>query len=268
MKCFYSPFFDRIKNLDSTIKTTFASMGNLKISFAPKESHLKVIKEWLIIERDLFVDGDFNGFYCNWRIIQSLFQEQQMAVALLDDFPVGFVVWFESSDFSATIDIVEIHHKYRGMGYGKILIDQLIDFFRGKGIVAIDLQCAPISSKSYWKGLGFTEFVDIPRIDKDCYKLLVPINEHCSQNKDLDEVIEIWNIDFYRADNTPPKWSWVVKFIPGTDHLLLPIILPGHYDWRIRWKKDGNTLIDQKVRYFGKDEIWHAGYIILRSLKF
>lgn len=241
--------------------------SSLKVSFSPKKEQVTAIKEWLIEENHLFAEEDFNGFFCNWNVIQSLFEKQQMAVVLLDRVPIGFAVWFDSSDFTATIDIVEIHHKYRGMGYGKILIDHLIEYFRRRGIVAIDLQCAPVSSKTYWKSLGFTEFEDNPRINKDCYKLLIPINENYPQDNDLDEVIEIWDIDFYSADNSPPKWSWAVKFIHGTNNLLVPIILPGHYDWRIRWKKDGNILIDQKVKYFGKDEIWYAGYIILRSLK-
>lgn len=243
-------------------------MKNLEISFTPNKNQLIAIKDWLIEERDKFLDTAFNGFFCNWTNIQSHFENEQMAIVLLDKRPIGFVVWYKSSDLTITIDIAEIHFNFRGKGIGKFFIDQIIEYFRKRGIVAINLQCAPVSSKSYWEKVGFIPYDERMGRNNEHYKLIAP---SCPIFKpeledDNSEVIELWNLETFQANDALPKWTWKVEYKFGTRKLSKPIINPSYYDWRIRWRKGETVFGDHKVKYFGNENILHGGFLVLNSL--
>ena len=146
----------------------------MKITFTPNKSHVYTIRNWLIEEQINFRRDDFNGFYCNWRLIISSFEKKQMAVALQKDFPIGFATWYERPNYSAAIDIVEIHFRHRHRGIGTILVNQLFTYFKAKGKVAIDLECNPSASKSFWKKLGFIEFDPTVATEQDLHKIPIP----------------------------------------------------------------------------------------------
>lgn len=238
---------------------------SIEISFKPTQQQMDIIEGWLIDE-----DKDLNqGFYCNWNIIQSSFNKNGIAIISLNRLPIGFAIWNHSLDYTVTLDIVEINPKFRGQGFGNILISQLFEYFKSKKIVVVDLQCSPANSENYWRKLKFAEFPDFMRRNggnKNLYKVLIPSNSP-QIVKDSVEQIELWNGEPFETRNKKPTWTWKIKFIKGTRQLAEPIIFPCHYDWRIRWKKDNTIIVDDKVKYFGTQEICFGKYIIINQLK-
>jgi GNAT superfamily N-acetyltransferase len=111
------------------------------------EADLAAIDEWLRKERD--ETGD--GFYCNWGIIVSSFEERELYVLRTDGYPVAFL-----SDQGATHNIAEVHPEHRGKGYGKRLATHMIALSREHGLSVIEIDCAPSTSVPFWRRMGFT----------------------------------------------------------------------------------------------------------------
>ena len=111
------------------------------------EADLAAIDEWLRKERD--ETGD--GFYCNWGIIVSSFEERELYVLRTDGYPVAFL-----SDQGTTHNIAEVHPEHRGKGYGKRLATHMIALSREHGLSVIEIDCAPSTSVPFWRRMGFT----------------------------------------------------------------------------------------------------------------
>lgn len=236
---------------------------SIEILFKPNQKHLQQIEDWLLEEEE----ATRNGFYCNWNIIKNSYENNEMSIIVLNKVVIGFVIW-QIYHYSATINIIEINPKYRGQQFGNLLINQLFQFFKTKGIVVVELQCAPETSESYWKLQKFIEFPDFERWNsgnKKLYKILVP---HCKYQKLTDkfEQIQLWDDEPYATKNKKPVWTWKIKYKKGTNKLIEPIIFPSDYNWRICWKKDNEIFVDDKVKYFDKQKIIEGKFIYINEL--
>ena len=238
------------------------------VSFSPTDKQVGEIEKWLIAERKKTGDG----FYCNWDIIKSSFDKNELATISLKTKTVGFATWRLTTDKTARIEIAEVKPTHRKKGIGKKLTTELLNFLQDKNIFVVDLQCSPETSEPVWKRLGFVEFPDPPENYNFNYdgnkKLFSILTEHLqtSSVQHTDETIELWNDEPYTTDeNTPPTYIWNLEFKNGTRKLSKPIIHPGHYEWRIRWRINGNTIEDDKVKRFGK-EIDFGTFIIIDEL--
>jgi len=78
-------------------------------------------------------------------------------------------------------------------------------------------------------------------------------------------LIEIWDNEPVKTTDLPPTWVWSVIF-EQEKKLKTSIIHPCYHDWRIRWKKDGAVMIDDKVKYFCKQRILFGTFLILEVL--
>ena len=242
--------------------------NNYKVTFSPTKEQLDEIEKWLIDENKIAN----SGFYCNWKIIISSFNVNELATISLNNETIGFVIWSIISDKTARIEIAEVKPSFRNSGFGKKLIDQLIVYLKENNIYVIDLLCAPADSEFFWKSYGFVEFPDPPENykfrtddDKKLYKIL---SDHLQPNTDRqnDEIIQLWNDEPYRTKEMPtPSYSWNIEFIEGTKRLIKPIIQPANNDWRILWSIKGKTIIDGKVKRFTK-EIVFGTFIIIDEL--
>lgn len=240
-----------------------------QITFSPTDKQIGEIEKWLIAEKQKTGDG----FYCNWNIIKSSFDNNELATISINNKTIGFATWRLTTGRTARIEIAEVKPTHRKKGVGKKLTEQLLKFLKDKGVCIVDLQCSPSVSEPIWKRLGFVEFPDPPKNYKfnsgDNKKLYKILSEHLqtSSVKFADETIELWNDEPYKADgNTPPTYLWNLEFIEGTRKLLKPIIYPAHYDWRLRWEVKGNTIKDDKIKRF-KTEIDFGTFIIIDELK-
>lgn len=235
----------------------------IKIDFNPKEADWIYIQNWLKEEDH----NSGKGFYCNKRIIQNAFQNHGMVIISVDKKAIGFVTWYYSTKYSARIDITEIHPDYRKFGYGRVLINHLLQYFAAKNIYTVDLECAPVSSVHFWKKFKFKEF---PKYDSseskkiELYKILVDTLKPIISNTNTTEVIELWNDDPYETKDLEPALIWKLGYIKGTKRLKKPIIsLCCVTHRRIRWRKGNDVFYDGEIEHFEKLKIQDERYLII-----
>jgi len=243
-------------------------IDTFRVSFSPTNKEVGEIEKWLIEEREKTGDG----FYCNWDNIKTSFDKNELATISINNKTVGFATWRIKTDKTARIEIAEVKPTHRKKGIGKKLTTELLTFLKDKNIFVVDLQCSPETSEPFWKSLGFVEFPPPPENYNFNYdgnkKLFSILTEYlqASSVQHTDETIELWNQEPYTTDeNTPPTYIWNLEFKNGTRKLSKPIIIQGHYKWRIRWLINGNTIKDDKVKRFGK-EIDFEDFIIIDEL--
>lgn len=249
------------------ITETVISTNKFQVSFSPTGKQIDEIEKWLISERNKTGEG----FYCNWEIIKASFQKNEIAIISHNNKSVGFAIWQFTSKITARIDIAEIKPRYRNKGFAREMIMQLLSFLKEKNICVVDLQCSPPNSEPVWKRFGFTDFPDNPENygfyadeDRRLYNILIPTLQ-TSHNLEGAETIELWNVEPYLTKDTQPIYKWNIEFKNGTRELLKPIIQPGHYEWRLRWRIKDKTIVDNKVKRFGK-EIDFGKFIIIKEL--
>jgi len=234
----------------------------IEIKFNPKKNSLLQIEEWLIKE----YNEKREGFYCNWTTIIKYFEQKTLAVITLNNEAIGFVCWY-NSNYVARIEIMEVSPIYRKQYFGHLLFNQLNQYFIKKGIYVISLACAPAESEKFWKKLNFIEFPlheHFIRNDKNLYRITIPTeSEPLNIN---NEFIELWEAEQYLIKNEQPDKIWEVNYKEGSNQLINPIIFPAHHDWRIRWRKGNEIIIDDKVKYFGKNKIYFDRFIIITKL--
>ncbi len=92
-----------------------------QVTFSPTYKQVGEVEKWLITERQKTGDG----FYCNWNIIKSSFENNELATISLNNKTIGFATWRLTSDKTARIEIAEVEPTNRNKGIGKILTTQL-----------------------------------------------------------------------------------------------------------------------------------------------
>lgn len=241
-------------------------MQTSTVSFSPTSQEIGQIEQWLTDERN--ETGE--GFLCNWRVIKSAFDENEIATILIDGEPVGFITWQIFSKRCAEIVIAEVKPSHRNRGLGKSLVNSLFEFFRKKNIVVVSLECSPESSEPIWRKLGFVDFPDTPEKynlnpygNKNLYRVLIPSLQ--TSQAGVGETIELWNDEPYIALSSSPNYIWNLEFKQGGRELVKPIVHPSHYDWRMRWSDNGKVIKDSKVKHFGS-EIDFRRFIIISEL--
>lgn len=248
--------------------------SKIEISFNPTKNQLNEIENWLIEEMNL----NGNSFYSNWGIIKSAYNENEdeykkteLVTISEDNQTIGFIVWTWHclAIYSATIDITAIKTSHRGKGFGKLLIDRLIQEFILKNIYAVNLQCAPSSSEPIWRHFGF---IDFPAdnynngINKRLYKVIIAHSE-AQEIIATNEFLELWNKDVDSTKKIASTWKWNLIFKDGTRILEKPIIHPFFScDWRIRLKKVNLSIIDDKVKYFSETDILFGDFIVIKEI--
>lgn len=234
-------------------------LTNNQISTNPILSDLEKIKEWLIKE-DKELD---EGFYCNWNKIEKSFQNNELITLQVNENPIGFVVWSNSS-ICVDIDILEIKPEYRKKGFGKIFFEQVSNYFLNEGYLVIKLFCSPTESEGFWKRMGFEKFPNRGYSENELtyFKTLIdiaPITEIEPENK-----LELWNVEPHEKDKNLPKWRWEMN-----DNLTNPIIQPCNFNWYLRWTKNGKILKEGKVKHFISEEntIDYSSFMYIESLE-
>lgn len=239
-------------------------MNDLKICFTPSSEDMKYIGEWLYKE----YSASGKGFYCNLNVVYNAFKRHSLATISKSTNCIGFITWYETTNYTASINITEIHPDFRRNGYGNILANSLIDYLRVKGIAVITLECMPHSSESFWKIIGFTEFNHhfFVKDNKELYLItkptLLPVNNKISNG----ELIELWACEPYLAANKDAYWHWHPELNESME-LTTALIFPALNDWRIRWTSNGKILKDSKVKYFDSDIDFDRFIIITKMPK-
>jgi hypothetical protein len=268
----------------------------LNVNFSPTQDEMEQIEQWLIQESKL----TDNGFYCNWNEIFSDFHNGRIAILNYNNCAIGFVTW-SISQFKARIEIAEIKPNLRNKRFGKYLLDALLENLIQQTILVVDLHCKPITSKPFWKSLGF---IELPLTNKSTsltnffknklYKVLTPatpifnsesngdiIELWCSephkkggaeftswkwQPKIKNDIIELWCSEPHKKGAEFTSWKWQPKIKNDKSEFEHPIVFPAHPDWRIQWRKGNIIKKDSKIKYFDKEQIDVEYFIAIRKL--
>ena len=242
-------------------------MQALIISFAPTSSDLDELSSWLKKE----ADTNGQGFYCNWNLIDAAFWKRRLGIIAKGKDVVGFVVWYQDGKY-ARIDITEIKPRNRRKGIGRTLINALIKRLIADGVAVVELNCQPASSEAFWKTMGFIRFPSHHlfadrhlRDDPHLYRPLEPsLPLNLTHGHEAEHLLEL------RPDDSPfssqeGNWAWILEIEEETGRLLAPVIFPAFQDWKLRYQRDGKTIIEEKVKWFPKD-ILDNGFIVLREI--
>lgn len=241
--------------------------NSVSINFHPGAVEIEDIEQWL--QDEYRSSGE--GFFVNWNNIKSSYENKELAALIINGRANGFVTWYSSSELTARINILEIRPIFRMQGYGKMLIDRLLSFLKEKGYLVVDLACIDDVSERFWTSLKFKILPDFEESFQRVYKqiqlfsiLTVPIDPGCVGQE--EETLELWDKPPFRTTNLDPSWTWKLIYENGTNILVSPIIVPAHYDWRIRWKKANQVIFDNSIRKFSRLRIDHDKYLIIRTL--
>jgi len=233
-----------------------------QINILPTQLNLKKIEEWLIEEEKNYNEG----FYCNWTIIAKAFKNGALITFDFDEMPIGFLVW-SRGEIHAEIDVLEIKPDFRNKGIGEFFFKQFSDYLKKNKFLVIKLFCAPKESKKFWKKMGFIKFPHrgFSEAELTYFKPLINIQRK-SKNRQRGHLIEIWNVEPHLKNNFSPKWTWNIKL--NNDVLILPIIHPCNSNWNMRWSKNGETIKEDKVKYFDIEEnrVDYSPFIYIEKL--
>ncbi|HRH67692.1 MAG TPA: GNAT family N-acetyltransferase [Bacteroidia bacterium] len=231
---------------------------DFEVISSPSENHFSYIKNWLSEE----YKATRNGFYCNIEIIKDSFAKNTVLVLSYEGKGIGFVTWQESFEFSATIQILEIHPKFRRKKLGTMLLQKLLEFFPEKGIYAVSLNCISKVSISFCKNLGFIKIPSViePENDQEesskMYKVLI---EHApiltNESSSNSEILEMTKDDVV--------YKWEIQFEPKSRKLKLPIIYPTNRYCNLVWKKENRIIQSENIQYFKPDVYFYTFAIIL-----
>jgi GNAT superfamily N-acetyltransferase len=230
---------------------------NIEIDFNPTKKHLKEIENWLIDE-DLNSD---EGFNCNWKTIVYHFEQNQLIIALLENKVIGFLTYY-FKEYSAYIDITEVHPEYRNNGYGTILINKSIEYFYSKGSLYVELHFSPQSSNTYWQSIGFTVFEMLGKTM--AFKPLIKTLDIATAM--TDNRIELYDVRGYNPNRHTTNLIWNIEFKEGTKKLINPIIYPSMSFYVLRWIKDGKPIETEEVKYFQSRNIIDSSCVIIKEL--
>lgn len=226
----------------------------------PTEANLHEIRAWL--QKEDVDTGD--GFFCNWRVIESCFHDKGLHCIAVNGAILGFLAW-QKYGLQVKLHICEIHPSHRGVGLGRDLMEKSLAKFESEGSLVAELECQPPASEPIWRRLGF---VDFPSQLKDPYQrsgttLYRPLRTPAppTDKAEYEEVLELWSCDPWHKDDTAPLWTWEITREPGTDKLLKPIIFPCSRDWNVRWRKRDVVFFEEKMKYF-KPESLEDTYLI------
>ncbi|GEM_PF-4031783 len=130
------------------------------------EPMLAEIETWLDIEEANYQlasqewkEGGYRGnqpvqgFRCNWDSVVEEWREGLSKIHCL-------VVNCRVVGFLDGTDILEIHPDNRGLGYGRILSDFMLQLAWEQGRSVVKIEIARLSAKPFWKQMGFTVVED------------------------------------------------------------------------------------------------------------
>jgi len=123
-----------------------------------RQSHdadLAAILAWLKLEYDRAGTG--TGFWCNRSIVEQAHDDGRLVVA--DDGDTDRAVAFQVGGLLHP-GILEVRPDKRRMGFGRRLVEYCIARAKEDDECVLHIDCRPVSSVPFWKGMGFHLFSD------------------------------------------------------------------------------------------------------------
>ena len=169
--------------------------------------------------------------------------------------------------------MAEIEPGQRKKGYGKYLLNAVLEKLCQTGIRVVRLHCQPAASENVWKQLGFNNFPKFKAFaeanspeGKHLFKILNNVPKVQEGNYNENNLIELWAGQPWEISNEKPQWSWRPQFIPGSPRLETPIISPANFEWKIKWTCNGVIAHNDKIKYFPKIRLDFSDFLIIDEL--
>ena len=200
------------------------------------------MRGWLILE----IENTGEGFYNNWSLIKSAFENNKVAVIEKGKHVLGFIVW-KDGEIHREIDIMAIKPDLRGKGIGKQFIKEFEKETLVQGLVAVKLFCEPRNSQFFWQRMDFIKFPNRGYGDPDLtfFKPLVKSVKPYF-GKSLAHRLELWDREPYQVKNHSPQWTWNLDEVSGVK----PIIQPCSPEWMIKVFNKGEVTVEGKLKYY------------------
>jgi len=125
------------------------ALGRMHTIVAASDVQFAEVLRWLEREER----ESFEGFYCKRDDLAESQAKGEMFCACSGDYPVAFVTMAVKS--VGYIELLEVHPSHRRKGFGRKLAAHAISQLFFLGAPSISVTCAPRSSESFWRALGF-----------------------------------------------------------------------------------------------------------------
>lgn len=164
---------------------------NKSIDIKPKKQDIKEILNWLKHEKEHMGES----FYNNKSVIEKAFVDGECIVLKKGKQNIGLVIWIDKDKKQVEIDIFVIHPDYRRKGLGRFFYNEILNYFKSKGVKTVKLYCEPKNSKLFWEKMGFIKLPNCGRTENELtyYMILIDIVSMCDV-KMIDKV-ELWNVE-------------------------------------------------------------------------
>ena len=134
----------------------------------PAKYHLIDVKNWLSQEWK----EKNEGFFCNWRIIERAYEENQILVGVDDRETIAFLIYSIVGE-KIIFDIIEVKPSHRKLGLGTQFLKSCIEYLRLKMILKIEVDCINETSENLCKKLGFIKDTNPVVVSKNNYCLFI-----------------------------------------------------------------------------------------------
>ena len=105
-----------------------------RLLLRPTEAHLDQTEAWL--QEEYREHGE--GFFCNWNVIVKAFKDREMAVALIEEKAVAFIVWWRWKE-TAGLSILSVRPDLRRRGIGRALAKRILSKFEKSGVKKVEI---------------------------------------------------------------------------------------------------------------------------------
>lgn len=231
----------------------------------PTSRHLEDIKKWLKEEEEEFG----NSFICNWEIIEECFSEKRMIITANKDCADAFFIWSDGEKVVQCL-IAVVKPALRAQGLGSKFINEVLKILRQDfGVWAVELQCKPLQSESFWRQNSFIDYPAKHPIRNEygthLYKNLFQ-EEKSIESKLQPVLLEIWCREpFGVSDKDEPDFQFTTT-LKKESKIFPAIVFPVSNDWTVKIKINGETINKGKVKYVLPHNSRREGFITLDEL--
>jgi GNAT superfamily N-acetyltransferase len=227
--------------------------NNLQIVFSPDKTDVQRAIIWLEEENNSQTE------IYHYTAVLANHPKQNLGIIKDQNNTLGYVSWSELKNVAQIINTA-IKPTSRGKGIGRKLFLGLIRHLKSTGILAIYFNCAS-GSEPFWLKMrcrpmplisGYSD-----RAFTTMYLVLVP-------NQTKQKITEN-GISLFK-NGVQADISWPIKFCPGTNRLLKPIIEPVDPYWRIATTINKQQGQAHEIIAFQHGASYVAPFLILRHL--
>ncbi len=233
----------------------------MKLEFDPPQSDLREVQGWLTQEQ---ADSG-ESFICNWNIVEEASAGDRCAVAKMDRRAVAFIVWSTPRKTSEIL-IMAVEPNLRRQGFGAHLVDEFCSHFSNQlGVLALTLECAPISSEPFWRRQGFIDYpANHSEFKRSGIHLFKPLIDRVPRGSSTNPsgLLELWHGMPHEVTSGRQADVEVLLPLDESGKSTHPFVIPACSDWQARFSRKGEPVLESKVKYLFSNECRERGFLV------